>query len=168
MPSTPQPATVLDFSKGDLKFIQDAANGGADEVALGQVAAERAMAPEVRELGEHMVADHTEANQEIARLVAQKGITLVDPANAAGTAEAPRLDSDGQRAVKKLTELSGAAFDREYVKMMVSDHEKVVKEFEDASRNAQDADVKAFAAKTLPILDKHLRMARDTEKVVKE
>ena len=55
-----------------------------------------------------------------------------------------------------LNKLSGAEFDKEYVDAMVEDHEDDVAAFEDQSKNATDPDVKAFAAKTLPTLKKHL------------
>lgn len=61
----------------------------------------------------------------------------------------------------KLSKLSGADFDREYMSLMVKDHTKDVKEFEDASTKAKDADLKAWASKTLPTLREHLQMARD-------
>jgi putative membrane protein len=45
--------------------------------------------------------------------------------------------------------------------MMVKDHTKEVKEFEEASNKSKDTDVKDWAAKTLPTLREHLQMARD-------
>jgi len=59
----------------------------------------------------------------------------------------------------KLSALSGAEFDREYGKMMLSDHRKDVSEFEKQSTRATDPDLKAFATKTLPTLKEHLQMA---------
>ena len=49
---------------------------------------------------------------------------------------------------------------------MVKDHEKDVKEFESASQKAQDPDLKAFAAKTLPVLQEHLRLAESVQSTV--
>jgi putative membrane protein len=92
------------------------------------------------------------------------------------TASGPRharVDADTGESLKdqehmnKLSSLSGDAFDREYMNMMVKDHEKDVKEFEKASTKAKDADVRAFAAKTLPTLREHLQQARDIQSRVK-
>jgi putative membrane protein len=47
--------------------------------------------------------------------------------------------------------------------MMVSDHEKDVKEFQNASKNAKDMDVKSFASDTLPTLEDHLKMAKEIQ-----
>ena len=62
--------------------------------------------------------------------------------------------------------LSGAAFDQAYMKAMVSDHVEDVNEFKTESKSGKDADVKAWAAKTLPTLEEHLKMARDTNGAV--
>ncbi len=55
-----------------------------------------------------------------------------------------------------LSKKSGTDFDKAYVSMMVDDHKKDVGEFEDASKNLKDADLKAFVDKTLPVLKGHL------------
>jgi len=63
--------------------------------------------------------------------------------------------------MERLSKLKGADFDHEYVTAMVADHEKDVAAFENAVKGGVDADVKAFAAKTLPTLKTHLQMIRD-------
>ncbi|MBI3653058.1 MAG: DUF4142 domain-containing protein [Acidobacteria bacterium] len=70
--------------------------------------------------------------------------------------------SSGQKMSEKLAKLSGADFDREYMKYMVEDHVKDVAMFEKEAKTGKDADIKAFAEKTLPTLKEHLQMARDT------
>ncbi len=73
-----------------------------------------------------------------------------------------------QKASDKLGKESGDAFDKAYMSMMVKDHEKDVKEFEEASKNADDADLKAWAGKTLPTLQHHLEMAKDIDGKLKK
>lgn len=68
-----------------------------------------------------------------------------------------------KEVMEKLSKLKGAEFDREYVKAMVEDHEKDVAAFEATSKGAVDADVKAFATKTLPTLKEHLQMIREID-----
>jgi putative membrane protein len=77
------------------------------------------------------------------------------------------MNLDDQKGMNKLMGLSGDAFDREYISMMVKDHEKAVKDFEKASTKAQDPDVRAFAAKTLPTLREHLQQVRDIQSRMK-
>ena len=99
----------------------------------------------------------------------------MDQQSAAGTTATgqrhARVDTDAmlddQKATNKLSTLSGDAFDREYISMMVKDHEKDVKEFEKVSTKAKDADVRAFAAKTLPTLREHLQQVRDIQSRMK-
>jgi len=92
-----------------------------------------------------MVTDHTKAGDELAALAKTKNITL--PA-------AP--DADAQKKADDLSKKSGKAFDKAYVDAMVDGHESAVKLFTDASQNCKDADLKAFATKTLPTLKMHL------------
>src|ERR1700687_5294088 len=71
---SPMPAQNL--SEQDQKFIQDAARGGMMEVHMGQIGLERGSSPEVKSLSQHLINDHKAANQELAALAKQKGISL--------------------------------------------------------------------------------------------
>ena len=135
----------------DKKFVWNAAVGGLEEVQLGQLATQKASDPDVKSFGQRMVDDHSKANDKLQALASQKGVTL--PAT---------LPSDMKNDVAKLSKLSGAAFDREYMSMMVKDHKKDVSEFDKETKQARDADVKSFAQTTLPTLRDHLKMAEDT------
>ena len=132
----------------DRNFIMDAAMGGMEEVELGRVAAQKGMSAAVKQFGQRMVDDHSQANSELMSLASSKGITLPT-----------ELDQKHRAEVTKFSAMSGAEFDREYTKLMVSDHRKDVSEFEKQSTRGTDADLKAFATKTLPTLQEHLRMA---------
>jgi putative membrane protein len=131
----------------DHKFAMEAAMGGMMEVELGKVAAEKGASDEVRQFGQRMVDDHSKANEELMRVASSKGMTLP-------TAPDPKHRAEMQR----LSALSGEKFDKEYVKMMVKDHKKDVGEFEKEAARGMDADIKAFAATTLPTLREHLQM----------
>src|SRR4029079_5565623 len=103
-------------------FWTDAAMDGMTEVALGNLALQRAQSDSVKQFAQQMVTDHTAANTELTQLAAGKNVTLPTA-----------LDAKHQAMVDKLSKLSGADFDREYMKMMVNDHEKAVKMFQDQS-----------------------------------
>ena len=134
---------------GDLAFMNDAAPGGMAEVELGKLAAEKAQNAEVKAFGQKMIADHSKAGEELKQLAAQKKVMLP-----------PDVLPTHKELMEKLSKLSGADFDREYVKAMVEAHEKDVTAFESVAKGATDADVKAFAAKTLPTLKMHLEMVK--------
>jgi putative membrane protein len=98
-----------------------------------------------------MIEDHSRANDELKAIATKKNLAL--PTD---------LNSD-QKAIKdKLSNLSGADFDKQYMEDMVKDHEADAREFETQANKGTDADIKAFAAKTLPMIQRHLQMARDT------
>ena len=141
-------AGMGNMTSQDHNFIMDAAMGGMMEVELGRVAAEKGMSEAVKKFGQRMVDDHSKANSELMSLASSKGITLPT-----------ELDAKHRAEVTKFSAMSGAELDREYTKMMVSDHRKDVSEFEKESTRGTDADLKAFASKTLPTLQEHLRMA---------
>jgi len=119
--------------------------GGMAEVEFGNVAAKKATDPEVKKFAQMMVADHTKANADLKALAAKKNVTLPT-----------ELDSSHKSTLDSYNSETGADFDKDYVNDMVDDHEKDVAEFEKQSQNSTDADVKAFATKTLPTLKKHL------------
>jgi putative membrane protein len=97
--------------------------------------------------------------------ISQTG-TMSGPGPSASSDEAKMMKKH-QDMVSKMSALSGAEFDRKYMEHMVKDHEKDVAAFERISTKGTDADLKAWAAKTLPTLREHLQLARDTEAKVK-
>ncbi len=130
-------------------FWAEAVQGGMLEVELGQLASGKAQNAEVKRFAEMMVADHGKANQELKTTATAQGITL--PA---------ALSPEHQTQIVKLQGLSGAEFDKAYVDAMVAAHEKDVAAFRDRSQTATDPELKAFASKTLPTLEKHLELIR--------
>jgi putative membrane protein len=139
-------------SGGDTKtFLTHAAQDGEAEIELGKSAQTKAADAKVKDFGARMQKDHSTANAELRAIIAKKGMAVPG--------------GPGPHAAMKnqLDKLQGAAFDQAYMKAMVDDHTKAVREFEMASKSA-DADVQAFAAKTLPTLREHLRLAQEIHK----
>ena len=140
---------MRDSLDDDFDFLVDAASGGLMEVELGQLALQNAASADVKQFGQLMVTDHTKANAELKDLAARKNVTIP-----------PRPGSDHQRHIDHLKDKKGADFDKDYMKMMVDDHEDDVEDFEEAAREAKDPDIRAFASKYAPILKEHLQKAR--------
>ena len=130
----------------DRHFITQATEDGHAEVALGKLAQQNGANKVVKDFGQRMVADHGTANEELAGIATKLGIT---PPSAKHKAD-----------MKKLSKLKAADFDREYAEHMVKDHEKAVTLFEKEARNGEAPELKAFASKTLPVLQEHLKMAK--------
>ena len=140
----------------DDDFVKKAALGGMTEVESSKVAQSRAADAGVKQFADHMVQDHTKANAELKQVAGKDGVTAPDA-----------LDPSHQKAVDKLSAKSGAAFDKAYMAMMLSDHKKTIALFEKEAKSGKDPAVKAFASDTLPTLKQHLQMAQDTEKAMK-
>lgn len=134
----------------DMQFIKDAALGGLAEVRLGKLAAEKGSSVEVQQYGQRMVDDHGRANNELIQLAGVKGITIP-----------MELPPEQRATMDRLSELSGAAFDRAYMQQMVQDHAEAVAKYESVIKNGQDQDIKNFAASTLSVLRDHLQEARN-------
>jgi putative membrane protein len=142
-------------ARDSAKFAAKAAAGGMAEVELGKLALQRASDPAVKEFAQRMVADHTRANSELKAVALKKNIQL------------PTDLTSGQKSkMDKLSKLSGAEFDKQYMSDMVKDHEEDVEDFKTQAEQGTDPDVKSFAAKTLPTLQSHLQMAQETAKKV--
>jgi putative membrane protein len=137
-------------SSRDRKFVMNAAMGDMFEIESSRLALERAAGDQVRRMAQQLIDDHTRTSGELMQLAQPKGLT--PPA---------ALDTRHAAMLSRLRNLSGAAFDREYLRLAgVRAHEQAVKLFRDQSRKGSDADLRAFAARTLPALEGHLQMAR--------
>jgi putative membrane protein len=136
----------------DKNFLTHAAQGGEAEVELGRLAQQKAADPQVKAFGQRMETDHSKAGSELRALIAQKGLTVPGGLPPQALALKNRLDK-----------MQGATFDQAYMRAMLEDHIKDVREFEMAAKST-DPDIKAFAEKTLPTLREHLKMAQDINK----
>lgn len=134
----------------DQNFIENAAQGGFAEVEGSKLAERKGQSADVKAFAATMIKDHTAVNKELATLAKSKGYTP------------PTQPSLVQRAeIKTLSALSGNAFDKMYVdRIGVAAHESTVKQFEAASTEVKDPELKAFIDKTLPSLRHHLEMAK--------
>lgn len=147
---------ALSPAPADDEFVTNAAKGGKMEVDLGRLALKRAGSRAVKQFGQRMITDHTRSGNELKRLAMRKKIALP-----------MAMDPEGQTEMDRLSKLRGAEFDRAYMELMVSDHEKDVGEFQTEADSGTDSAIKAFAARTLPTLKTHLSLARSTAAKVK-
>jgi putative membrane protein len=138
-------------SSGDRDFMMKAAMGGMTEVEASKVAAQKSTNADVKKFAQRMIDDHTKAGNELTALASQKSVTLPST-----------LDQTHKDNVDKISKLSGAAFDKEYMSMMVKDHQDTVADFEHESSGGENTDLKAWTSRTLPTLREHLQMAQDT------
>lgn len=146
------PATsTAPLDKADAETVTKIAQANMAEVAAGQMAASKAQSTEVKDFANRMVSDHGKAGDELKALATAKNATL--PSD---------VDKDQKAAADKLSKTAaGIAFDKAYLQQMVKDHEGAVAAFTKTSKDAKDPDLKSWAAKTLPTIQDHLKMAKD-------
>jgi putative membrane protein len=131
----------------DSSFIKEALSGGMMEVELGKLAIQKAKDKRVKSFGSMMVTDHSKANSELKQLATSVSVQVGDG-----------MSMDHKQHIADMKKKSGDAFDKDYMSMMVDDHQKDIAKFNDAARS-NDNNVKSFATKTLPVLQKHLDSA---------
>jgi putative membrane protein len=144
---------MAQMSPADQTFATKAASGGQAEVSLGQLAIKNAASPQVRQFGQQMVTDHTQANQDLQAIARQQNLTLPDKPDAASHAKEQRLQAS-----------TGAAFDAAYARDMVEDHQQDIADFQKEAMSGKDPALKAFAQQYLPVLKQHLQMAQTLDK----
>lgn len=135
-----------ELSAVDRTFITKASGAGLYEVEVSKLAADKADNQAVKEFALMMVKDHTAANEELKAL-----------ARAHNAAVSTDIPTEKKPLIKKLSELSGAAFDKAYREQVgIKDHEEDIALFERQSKSGDSPELKAWAAKTLPKLKMHL------------
>jgi putative membrane protein len=138
------------LTRGDRKFVQKAAESGMFEVQVAQLASTKATDAQVKSFASMLVDHHTKANNELVQLANARKVEL------------PAAPPRGlRRDIEKLGKKSGAEFDRDFVREVgIKAHEKDIKLFQKAGKDLKDPELKAFATRTLPVLQEHLAQAQ--------
>lgn len=130
------------------EFVKEAAYGSMMEVLLGNMAKEKASSAQVKDFGNTMVKNHSDASHKLKSAVKN---SVAIPAT---------LDQKHQDKIDKIKDKTGKAFDKEYMDLMVKDHKKDVSDFEEAQKNVTDPALKGWIDNTLPVLRQHLSRAQ--------
>jgi putative membrane protein len=134
----------------DAGFVTNASGAGLAEIEAAKLADTNAASDKVKTFAHQIIADHTKAGEELKTLAAGDR----------GYATAEQPPPANQKDINALQMLHGAAFDKEFAKVMVADHQKAVAIFEVEVEKGSNKELQAFATKTLPVLKEHLKMAR--------
>jgi putative membrane protein len=148
----------------DRDFIQEHLAMGQSEIALGQLAAQKASHAEVKRFGEMMVQEHQAAGDELRQIQSQ--LPANTTAENRGTAGTDAAD-EHKDAMDELQGLSGREFDRKYMDLMVEHHEEAVNELERKAENGS-TQVRQWASKTLPKLQQHLERAKTIKETLNQ
>jgi putative membrane protein len=129
----------------DAKFATAAANSGLAEVALGKLALTKTTNAAIKDFASMMVMDHGAANAELMAIAKAKNITLPS-----------EPDSAHLKKADELSKLKEPDFNKQYVSAMIDGHKKTLDLMNDEAKSGKDSTLKAFAAKTAPVVQKHL------------
>jgi putative membrane protein len=145
-----QGAQGAKLSGQDKSFMKDAAENNSTEIAGSQAALTQATSADVKTFAQQMIDDHGKTGTELKGLAEQKGVKVSDTPSTIQKAE-----------IKMLSARKGASFDQHYADSIgVKAHQDTIKLFQKEVDKGTDADVKAWASKTLPALQHHLEMAQ--------
>src|SRR5436190_23846138 len=128
------------LSAADKSFMMNAAKGGMMEVEWGKLAAQNGQNADVKKFGNRMVTDHSKANSELMALAKEEGVSL------------PAAKSPGKWKS-----------DKDYMDMMVKDHQADLAEFQNEAKSGTDPDLKKFADKYSKVVQQHLKLAQETQ-----
>ena len=143
--ATLSPWAAAAVAKVDSDFVAKVSQGGSFEVLASQMAANRAVSPDVKAFAQKDVDDHVKVNDELKGIAAAQSLPLK-----------PDLDGALQKKLDRLGKLSGPSFDKAYVSEMKSIHHKDEGIFAKEAKNAANPDWQAFAAKTDEIVKGHI------------
>ena len=135
------------------EFLKKVTNSGMAEIQLAKLAQQKATIGAVKNFAAMLERDHTAVNQQVKTLADQRSVAL--PA---------AISDDKQKMYNDMDKMTGKAFDKDYISMMIKAHGDGISLFEDTISNASDIDVKNFADNTLPALKMHLDSAKAIQK----
>jgi putative membrane protein len=145
------PLALAADTKADA-FIQKAIEGNLAEIKVGQLAEQKGATQGVRQFGTTLEQDHSTANQQAMSAASSMGVTP------------PSMPSpEAQAEYQHLAALSGAKFDKAFIKAMLKDHKKDIAEFKKEAK-ASNNPAASYAQASLPTLQKHLRIAESLER----
>ncbi len=131
------------------QFVPMAAVSDLFEIQSGQLAEKKAQSEHVKTAAAKIVADHTKSSKELEAAAKKAGIAFQKP---------DKLDAKHQQMLDELTKADGKSFDQTFDMEQLQAHQEAVAMFTAYSTKGDQADVKAFATKTLPVLQEHLKM----------
>ncbi|MBF9224214.1 DUF4142 domain-containing protein [Hymenobacter ruricola] len=134
--------------KDDKEFMMTAAHSDQNEIQQSKMALAKGVTGMAKDMANKMIADHTKSTADLKAIAAKKGVTLPTDMDAEHKAMAPAMEK-----------LSGKDFEAKYISQMQADHQKTANTMRAHEKMTQDADLKAFIGKTVPVVEQHLGMA---------
>jgi putative membrane protein len=140
---TPIPPAARDFA-------MSAAQSDQYEIEAAHDAAAQSRNPQVRAFAREMIEDHT-----------RSGEALRQAATAAGLPPPPAaMSGDEAKMLAALQSLTGPDFDEAYIRQQILAHDQALAVEQSYAQSGSDATLRQAAQATIPIIQRHLEMAR--------
>jgi putative membrane protein len=150
------------LSAGDVKIIAHLHHVNQMEITLGQVAQKSGTA-HVKDYAKTLVSDHQSADKDLTAFAKAHKVAAI-PADKPMTDADRQDEKDMTTAMAHIKSLKGAEFDKEYLNMMVSGHDKELTKIDVSISGATDPDLKSMLQSVKPVLQRHADQARDLQK----
>ena len=134
-----------------IDFVQKAAMSDMYEIEAGKIASQKGQSVPVKGFGEMMVDAHSKTTEELKGIIASEKIKGDLP---------EKLDAKHQKLINDLNAASNADFDKTYATQQIDGHQEAVNLFDSYAKKGDNAGLKAFAQKTLPVIQQHLDEAK--------
>jgi putative membrane protein len=155
--SEPMGQTTIKLDDNAKKFIKEVSADNMAEIDVARLAQKKASDPQVKSLAERIISDHQQAGMGLQKIAAAGSVPM-----------SKAVPDDAQKQKKDLEKLSGAAFDKKFVDMMVDDHKKEIDKFETAANDVKNHDLEVWITDTLPKLRQHQMQAEDLQTMLKQ
>jgi putative membrane protein len=134
----------------DATFLAMAAQADMTSAHIGQEAEDRAVNAKVKEFAKTLAQDHTNNYQMLTALAGKLGETVPKA-----------IDVKNDRAIASLDHYKGKTYDHILLTREAAEHEKLVSVFKTEAEHGQNADIRAYASQTLPVIERHLHEVQD-------
>lgn len=135
------------FTPQDKIFVMKASQGNNAEIMSSKLALQKSQDKNVRKVADMLVKEHGEAEDNLKQLASTYKMKIP-----------PGTDPKHEAVYKKLQGMSGAAFDKAYMKGQVKDHYATIAMFKKELDKGNQTEVRSFAVKWLPGIENHTQM----------
>lgn len=147
------------LSDAEVKTIAHLHHVNQMEITLGKEAQRQGTA-KVKDYATTLINDHQQADKDLTAFAKAHHLTTI-PADKPTTDAERQDDKDMTQAMTHLKTLKGADFDKAYLNMMVTGHDKELTQIDVEMSSASDPDFKNLLQNVKPMLQRHADQARD-------
>jgi putative membrane protein len=137
----------------DAGFVRQVSGGSMIEAELGKLAEQKATSESVKKLAGMIVNDHIKTDNQLKTLAMKNSIPVADA-----------MTDENRKDLDDLNSLTGASFDKEFIKLIVNDYQNDIRQFQSASSSVKNPELKNWINKTLPALKSRLTEAQRIQK----